>query len=381
MSLDWIHIPTPGDHYSSATGSATIALIHEITLQHLKLGGRSRVVVGHDTMQDYAEGECVPVRFKALTGRWQKACDTAFGRLGVRRYFEELVYAPANRALEPGFAGSILVYNAPGAARAFKRRHPRARVFLYAVNALFRTYTPGEVAQLLKDVDGVVCCSRFIAEDLRAHGGGGDKVFVVHHGVNTQQFQPSPSPGAKPGQGEPRILFVGRMVPEKGADLLLRAVRALRDAGLSCRVRIVGSQGFAPTAQLSPYEAELRELAEPIRDLVEFQPSIPRSELAAEYAGADIFCAPSNWDDPFPLTVLEAMASGVPTVASRRGGIPEVGDAIRYFDPPDTSGLVRHLSELVHSHEARKEWGCRARAGAERLSWESQYALLRETVS
>src|SRR5207253_334060 len=109
-------------------------------------------------------------------------------------------------------------------------------------------------------------------------------------------------------------------------------------------VRIVGSSGFSSKSPLSRYERYLRRLASPISDRVEFRPFIERDKVPDDYRQADIFCAPSNWDDPCPLIVAEALASGLPSVVSNRGGIPEIaGDAALYFAPPNVDQLAERL--------------------------------------
>jgi glycosyltransferase involved in cell wall biosynthesis len=146
-------------------------------------------------------------------------------------------------------------------------------------------------------------------------------------------------------------------------------------------VRIVGSAGFAPSQTLTPYEEELRKLAQVLGDSVEFQASVDREQLLREYQAASIFCAPSNWDDPFPLTVLEAMSCGKPVIASNRGGIPEGGgNDIFYFKPPDVDELAEHLAALVDDAALRAEWGKRARKRVQRFAWKNQYGVLRNAL-
>jgi glycosyltransferase involved in cell wall biosynthesis len=143
----------------------------------------------------------------------------------------------------------------------------------------------------------------------------------------------------------------------------------------------VGSRGFSATDPLSSYELRLRDLAEPIAEAVEFQPFVDRRAVIEEYGRASIFCAPSNWDEPCSLTVPEALACGLPTIAARRGGIPEVGgDAVLYFRPPSVDEFAERLAYLIDDEAARAEWGRRAREHAISLSWSRQYQKLRAAL-
>jgi len=372
-----IFVPTPGDHYSLATGSATMSLIHELTRKQLAAGGEAQIIVGHDTRHDIPDGKCVEVHYPSSRTRRQKMIEIGLGRIGLPRVFERRLYRPVAEAIKPDFSGPVLVYNAPGAIGGIKKLRPRAHVCLYAVNALFRTYSRSEARRVEAAADRIIVCSQFIADDLQtALGRSSSKIRVVHNGVDTQRFRPAPrEPGTN---GDPvKILFIGRVVPEKGPDLLIKAARLLHGTTHPFKVRILGSSTFALISDLSPYEQELRALAEPIKEAIEFHPSISRSQLLQEYQSADIFCAPSNWDDPFPLTILEAMACGVPTVASRRGGIPEGGgENILYFSPPNAAELAERLAEFLKDSQTRSAWTARSRAQAERFDWQQQYYQL-----
>jgi glycosyltransferase involved in cell wall biosynthesis len=256
-----------------------------------------------------------------------------------------------------------------------KRDHPNATVCLWANNQLFRTYSDIEKRRIADATDLFICCSQFIANDIDSQCPQmRGKTRVVRNGVNTDRFRPR----MESKQDEfPTILFVGRIVPEKGPDLLLRAACLLRDRGHGFRVSIVGSSNFDAAVPLSRYEKDLRRLAAPLGEAASFQHFVDREHIVEVYHRASIFCVPSNWDDPCPLTVPEAMACGLPVVASRRGGIPEQGeDAILYFSPPEVGQLAEHLASLILNPGLRQKWGVKARDRAMALSWHSQYQKL-----
>lgn len=375
-----VHVPTPGDHYSPATGSAIMTIIYELSRRHEAAGGRTRVVVAQGTRHDYPVGECIDAAFHGLPDGRQKAADALRGLLGLPRRLTLAAYEPALAAIEPDFDGVLFVHNSPAPVDLFKRQRPRGRCGLYVHNALFRTYGRREVRRTVDSADFVVCNSVFIAERLTARlGRPSPKLHVVHNGVDLERFRPSPAPRR---DEEPVVLFVGRVVPEKGPDLLVRAARKLLDRRRRFRVRIVGSRGFSAADPLSPYERRLRELAEPLREAVEFQPFVDRHRIAEEYGAASIFCMPSNWDEPCSLTLPEALACALPAVVSRRGGLPEIGrDAVLYFRPPDVDELADALAHLIDDGPAREEWGRRARARAAGLSWSDQYERLQAAVA
>lgn len=373
-----VHVPTPGDHYSPSTGSATMTVIYELARRHEAAGGATRIVVGEGTRHDYDAGECVAVPFPPAPSRRQKLADAARGRAGGRRRHGEAAYAAAAGAVDAEFTGPLVAHNAPAGIVGLKRRRPRARAVLYAHNDLFRTYGDRELLRTVDALDGIVCVSDYLRETIarRLPRNRRRLVRVARNGVDIDRFVPVPR-----DPGEPVILFVGRVVPYKGPDLVLRAAARIAGGGRRFRVRIVGSHGFDRSQPLSPYERKLRELAAPLGGIVEFQPFVDRDGVRDEYAGASIFCAPSTWDDPCPLIVGEALASGLATVTTRRGGIPETaGDAALYFDPRDHDQLAERLAFLVDDAGARDALGRRARERAEQLSWTVQYPRYVEAV-
>ena len=374
-----IHVATPGDHYSGITGSAVMTLIYEFTRQHLRAGGRSQIVVGHNTRHDYEAGEHLVVNFGPYPTKIQKILDVGLARLGHERTYINDAYAPAVSAIDPDFAGSLFIQNTPGPARLFKRRLPKAQICINAHNELFNTYSDRELERTIGAVDRIIFNCHFLARQLLERlPSAADRVRVVHNGLDTERFIPRPELASP---DEVTILFVARMVPSKGADLLIKAALKLRTRGKRFRLRIVGSRGFASTEPLSPYEKSLRKLAAPLEGQIEFIPSTDRQQILPIYQSASIFCAPSNYNEPCTLTVPESMACGVPVVASRRGGITEIGrDAILYFEPPDSDELADILSGLIDSEEERLAWGRRARRRAEEFDWSILYQHQRDAL-
>ena len=369
------HIPTPGDHFSAATGSAISTIIYEMACQHERNGGETRLVVGRGTRHDYPVGNCIEVDFPPLPSRPRKAVDAALGRLGMPRLFGESVYAQASAAIPRDFTGPLFLHNNPVALRLLKKAHPNAQVTLWANNALFRTYSDAETRRVLDVTDRVICCSQFLVNDIQQRLlAPSNRIFAVINGVNTERFKPR----AQPLEEEvPTVLFIGRVLPDKGPDLLLKAAQKVYSAKRKFKVRIVGSSNFNAKDPITPYQEELLRLAEPLGDAVEFQPFVDRARVVEEYQAASIFCVPSNWDEPVSLTISEGMACGLPVIASRRGGIPEVGgEAVLYFQPPDVDTFADHLAMLIDDPNARREWGARARQRALTFSWEAQYRQL-----
>jgi glycosyltransferase involved in cell wall biosynthesis len=375
-----IQIPTPGDHYSPATGSAIITVIYEFSRPHAECGGQTQIIVGKGTRHDYSIGTCTEVDFPPLRNNKQKLIDAALGKVALGRPFVRNLYGPARDVIDARFDGSVIIHNEPAAMGLIKAKSRNAQVCLHAHNTLFGTYSRSEIWRTIGPADTLLCVSNYIAEEMTVRmGRSSEKIRVVINGVDTERFRP---PAQPPDPEVPVVLFLACVRATMGPDLLVRAAAKIRSPKRRFKIRIVGSTGFSASDPLSPYEIEVRKLAEPLGELVEFHPFVDRDGVIREYQSASIFCLPSVWNDPCPLVIPEALASGLPTIASNRGGIPEEGgDAILYFQPPDVDQLAEHLAYLIDDEKARREWGARARARAEAISWEMQYQKLRAALA
>jgi glycosyltransferase involved in cell wall biosynthesis len=228
------------------------------------------------------------------------------------------------------------------------------------------------------DVSAIVCVSESLAERTRSRlpRSLAERVHVVVNGVDAVGF----TPGGPRSAGPLRIVFMGRIIRDKGADVLLRAAAALR--GADAEVLIVGRPGFDPNAPLSDYERELRRLARASELPVRFTGFIPRDAMPALLRTADVFVVPSRWPDPAPLTVGEAIATGLPTIASRIGGIPEVlGDAGILVPPDNPVALADVLRRLIADPAERARMSVAARARAETHDWSWSWRHLARVLS
>lgn len=360
-----VHVLTPGDHFSPRTGSAIPTVVDGLCAA-LPAGTapRPRVVVADGTYPDrYPSAEAVGYP-QAAARRTDRYLDPAAGRLGLPRPGVRRTLRPTLAAQDDWDPGVVLAHNAPQLVPLVHERHAAV---LYAHNLLLRTYSPREADRVLGRAAAIVCVSAALAEQTAAHLPARlrDRLRVVPNGVDTARF----APRADPARGERlRVLFVGRMIPDKGADVLVSAVERLgRD---DVALTLVGSQNFDAGARPSPYERDLRERAAALGDRVRMLPFTARAEVAELYRQADVVVVPSRWAEPFALTVMEGMASGVPVVASAAGGIPEVlGDAGVAVRPDDPDDLAAALEALADDETLRRQVGARCRRRAEARDW------------
>jgi colanic acid/amylovoran biosynthesis glycosyltransferase len=184
------------------------------------------------------------------------------------------------------------------------------------------------------------------------------KLRVVHCGVDLARFRPAERPDEV---AVPEILTVGRLVPVKGQELLVEALAALSNRGIGGRLTLVGD---------GPQLGSLRALAERrgVADRVTFAGAVGQDEIRAYYTRADVFALPS-FAEGLPVVLVEAMACGLPVVASRITGIPELveeGVAGRLIVPGRLDQLTEALADVLSGGlEARGSMGSRGRAKVE----------------
>jgi len=152
------------------------------------------------------------------------------------------------------------------------------------------------------------------------------------------------------------VLFAGRLYRRKRVEVLLDAATILRERIPQLEVRIVGN---GPCARM--WHSLARQLK--LDGTVTWLGDVSRSELAAEYSRAGVFCLPSV-QEGFGIVLLEAMAAARPIVASRAAAIPEVAPHAALVEPESAEALAGAVESLYRSPEARAAMG---RAGAERV--------------
>lgn len=151
------------------------------------------------------------------------------------------------------------------------------------------------------------------------------------------------------------FLFSGRFNPEKGIRELLLAFNKVQNE--DAKLLVVGGYYFG-SGMVSPFEKEMFELANGMKDRVKFTGFIPYSKMPEVYAIADAAIIPSVWDDPAPLTVIESLTSGKPLITTVSGGIPEYANEkvsiILERDQNLVSNLADAMNLLLKNADVRK---------------------------
>jgi glycosyltransferase involved in cell wall biosynthesis len=202
---------------------------------------------------------------------------------------------------------------------------------------------------------GWICSGHTVAEALKPRPGYSLPMRLIPLGVDVNHFYPAPDAGLQirrslewEEQGAPVIGYLGRLVPDKGLDLLMQVLDRLQTPW---RALFVGT---------GPMEATLQAWANRHPDRVRICTTVKHDEVPQYLNAMDILCAPSqtmpHWKEQFGRMLVEAFACGVPVVGSDSGEIPYViQNAGVVVGEKDEQGWVEALSDLLDSPSRREE--------------------------
>lgn len=209
----------------------------------------------------------------------------------------------------------------------------------------------------MENTDMFLCYTKKARNCMLEEGVDGNKIAVIPLGVDTHIFKP-----AQQRDEKRTLLFVGRLVEEKGILDLYQAFKRIIKLDREVKLRIIGS---------GPLESFLRQSI--AHDDLSDSISIERKtykEMPLVYQQSDIFCVPSKktvtWEEQYGMVFIEAMASGLPIVSYETGAIPEVmGDCGLYAKIGDAESLSSTIIQIIKARELRVKLGTMGRVRAE----------------
>lgn len=272
----------------------------------------------------------------------------------------------------------VHVYLGNEAMRAleFLKRESVPKIVSFHGADLARGFDPADFRVLDPVVDLFLCRSTSLQKELEARGCRTEKIRIQRTGVPVGEY---PEKRSQPGE-QIRLLQACRFIGKKGIDCSIRAVHELRKRGLDCRLRLAGDG-----PELEPLKALAQELG--LVEFVEFLGFLDQNTLRQEMEQAHIFLHPSRVTaegdrEGIPNSLLEAMAAGLPVVATAHSGIPEaVENGVEGLLTPenDVGAIAEAITQVlaVWKHMSRSAYARVQReysttAAAEKL--ESIYA-------
>ena len=206
----------------------------------------------------------------------------------------------------------------------------------------------GAILACIRGVDRIAACSQITLDAvLRMAPEKRAAAAVVRYGLPIPPGEPTP-PSFEP----PVIAAAGRLVPEKGFDVLVDAAPALRERQPGVRIRIAGDGPELPIMR-----AQARALG--VEETVEFLGWVEPDGIHDLFQSASVVAVPSRWQEPFGLVAVQAHFAARPVVATRVGGLPEAAgeEGAVLVEPGDVEGLVEAIAGVVADPERARRMG------------------------
>ena len=274
----------------------------------------------------------------------------------LRQYYAGMYWWSIRRTVEHALRTErpdvVLAYwahpDGAAAVRAARQAGVPAVVIVGGSDVLLLTQDAARracIVEVLHQADAVVTVGRHLRRRLLDLGVRHGKIRVVPRGVDEQRFFPDDRAAARARLGVPNhqnvLVWVGRMAPVKGLDVLLAAVADLAWDFPDAHLYLVGDGALRPAL-----EADCRQRG--LSGRVHFVGAVKHGALPDWYRAADVTVLPSR-SEGVPNVLRESLACGTPFVASAVGGIPELGDEQQRILvlPDDVAGLAGALAEAL----------------------------------
>jgi spore coat protein SA len=337
------HLLDESEPFSEHKGGA----IQRIVANLIRGDENSKVVCASaDGSWNHPESQILQLSSLRGRARWR-------GNLHYPAMMQKTLYKgwlePLERVLQSGDV--VWVHNRPDLITVLSPAAQRTgtKLILHMHNSFSPYRTTSSHFRIFSAVEKIVFVSRFLEREARDRFVTLGHTVVMHNGADANLYYPA----EKRSEPEvPSVIFVGRIVPVKGAHVLVEAMRLLKARGVKLNARIVGASFFG--GAVAPY---LRKLRDNAPDNVTFDGYATGMALADKYREADFAVCPSIWNDAFPTVNLEAMGCGLACVATTVGGIPEqFAEGGALMVPKDNAvALAEALEKLATNPGLRAE--------------------------
>ncbi len=281
-----------------------------------------------------------------------------------------------------------------------RRLNPAAKLVLHMNCEWLSQLDSALVGKRLAQTDLVLGCSDFVTgETRRQFPQFANRCQTVYNGVDATQFNGAHKPNPNNPQSPGRVLYVGRLSPEKGIHILLEAFKTVVRHFPQAQLEVVGPPGSAPyeflvglsddpnvqglakfygngllKSDLRSYAEYLKDYTPPeLADQIHFLEFVPHSELVEHYRNADVLVNPSL-SEAFGMSLVEAMAVGTPVVGTNIGGMRDIiahGENGLLVAPNNSAALAGAIIHLLENDALRQSMGWAGKEAVRtRFSWD-----------
>lgn len=293
----------------------------------------------------------------SLTSKWSILKRKIHYYFAKNLYYDETIEYFLHRCIsdiKKKSFDAIILANRPGYALSLKK-YTNTNLILQINNDYLNINTK-EAIKIKEACSLIITCSNFLnqlASAVPCHRKV--PIVTVHNGIDIKRFfeaKPIERSVCGLSNNDYVIFFSGRLTKEKGILELIKAIKLIKIPSL--KLIIAGASFYGRDTSIHPYLQELIKESEDIKEKVIFTGFIDYKDMPSYLKIANIIVVPSIWEEPFGLTVLEAMAAGIPLIATKSGGIPEVCEDTAIL--VDKEDLVNNLvKSILHLYENPNE--------------------------
>jgi glycosyltransferase involved in cell wall biosynthesis len=271
----------------------------------------------------------------------------------------------------------IILENRPSYALKLKSI-TNAKLIYHLHNEKLTKLTPA-YQEIYDAASNIICVSDFIKNSVKSINPNDTKCITVYNGIDLRAFSAKHSHITRQDVGLNNqdfvLIYSGRINQEKGIKELTEAMNELLDYP-KIKLLVIGSSFFGNVTDDDIFSKELRESTKNIQDKIFFTGFIPYKDVPSYLKLADLAIVPSMWDEAFGLTVLEAMAAGLPLITTRSGGIPEICEDVAYLINRENivGNLTKTIVNLYNHPEIRTKISSRSFKRAQLFSKEKYAA-------
>ena len=286
---------------------------------------------------------------KAIYKKWH---EKEYYHYTIEFYLEEAI-----KRIKKECYDLIIVENRPGFILKLNKRID-AKFILHLHNDFLNLETR-ETSHIFAGFDGIISVSDFITRRVLQIERNSSKCKTVYNAIDLRQFLTATADQRSAiglSDKDFVIVYIGRLTKEKGILQLIQAIKQINDIP-NLRLMIIGASAYGKDIHPTHFIKQLELESTPIRDRVVFTGFIDYEQMPSYLKTANVAVIPSIWEEPFGLTVVEAMAAGLPLITTRSGGIPEICEGVATI--VDRANIVDNLANAIlylYQHpEKRKE--------------------------
>ena len=271
----------------------------------------------------------------------------------IEYYFEKVYSDLKNKKYD-----YILLENSPGLAYKLSERGYK-NILLHLHNDLLNSHSHRH-DEIAKNIIKVITVSNYIKKSVSTVYPF-KNIYTVYNGIDTMMFSQKDKSIVRRqdlGFSEDDFIMVysGRINKDKGISELIDAMLEIQEIP-NIKLLVLGSTFFDNSKQEDEFFKNLRKKSVILKCNIIFTGFVPYEKVPSYLQLADIAVLPSMWDEPFGLTIVEAMAAGLPLITTRSGGIPEICEGVATI--VDRDNIVEHLTDaildLYHHPDKRKQ--------------------------